>query len=156
MIELVLVRHAKSDWGDPALRDHDRPLNARGRSDAPVMAKRLAASGFRPGRILSSTAVRARSTAEEFGAALGVPVEQREELYASSARTLQAAASASGASALIVVAHNPGITALAEELSCGGISHLPTCAVARFVWESDDWDVATSIDPATWELMTPR
>ena len=44
MVELILVRHAKSDWGDPSLPDHDRPLNTRGRSDAPVMAARLARS----------------------------------------------------------------------------------------------------------------
>lgn len=156
MIELVLVRHAKSDWGDPALRDHDRPLNARGRSDAPVMAGRLAASGFRPERILSSTATRARTTAAEFGAALDVEVELDENLYAAPARTLLAAAAASGVSKVIVVAHDPGLTVLAEALSDGEIAHMPTCAVARFVWNEDDWDVATSLDPESWEFMTPR
>ena len=156
MIELVLVRHAKSDWGDPSLRDHDRPLNARGQSDAPAMARRLASSGFRPERILSSTASRARTTAAEFGAALGVEVELDENLYAAPGRTLLAAAAASGVSKVIVVAHDPGITVLAEALSDGGIAHMPTCAVARFVWNEDDWDVATSLDPESWELMTPR
>lgn len=160
MIELVLVRHAKSDWDDPRLRDHDRPLNARGKRDAPVMAKRFAqgrlADAAEAPRILSSTAVRARATAAEFAAALGVEVELDENLYVAPTRTLLAAAAASGASSVIVVAHNPGISTLAEALSDGGISYMPTCAVAGFVWHQDDWEVATSVLPESWRLMTPR
>ena len=70
MVELVLVRHAKSDWGDPGLPDHERPLNARGTANAPMMARRLADTGITVDRIVSSTAVRARTTAAAFGAAL--------------------------------------------------------------------------------------
>ena len=62
MIRLVLVRHAKSDWANPSIDDHDRPLNARGLRDAPRMARALAGTGFRPEVILSSTALRARTT----------------------------------------------------------------------------------------------
>ncbi|QTV79966.1 SixA phosphatase family protein [Microbacterium sp. NIBRBAC000506063] len=163
MIELVLVRHAKSDWGDPALADHDRPLNARGESDAPVMAARLAEqfrslspSKARPERILSSTALRARTTAAAFGEALGVEVELDENLYGAPARVLLETAAASGASSVLIVAHDPGMTVLAEALSDGGIGHMPTCAVARFVWNEDDWDVAASVDPESWEFSTPR
>ena len=47
MKTLLLARHAKSDWGDASVRDHDRPLNARGLRDAPAMATRLAAEGLR-------------------------------------------------------------------------------------------------------------
>ena len=91
MIRLALVRHAKSDWGDPRLDDHDRPLNDRGLRDAPRMARRLAETGFRPDVILSSTALRARTTAEAFGAELGVAVSLDPELYGAPARTLLAA-----------------------------------------------------------------
>ncbi len=56
---LGLFRHAKSDWGNPGLDDHDRPLNDRGVRDAPRMARGLAETGFRPEVILSSTALRA-------------------------------------------------------------------------------------------------
>ena len=162
MIELILVRHAKSDWDDPRLADHDRPLNARGRSDAPVMAARLAGHlrspsppQGRPERIVSSTALRARTTAAVFSDALGVDLELDERLYGASARTLWETAAASGASSLLLVAHNPGMTVLAEALSDGGIAHMPTCAVARFRWDDDDWEVAASL-PARWELETPR
>lgn len=158
MIRLALVRHAKSDWGDPGLDDHDRPLNARGLRDAPVLAARLAETGFRPEIVLSSTALRARTTAGFFADAFGdgVDVEERAELYGAPARTLLAAASASGARSVVVVAHDPGMTVLAEALSGGGIGGMPTCAVAVFTWDVDDWDVATSVDADSWTFDSPR
>lgn len=156
MIRLVLVRHAKSDWGNPALDDHDRPLNDRGIRDAPRMARELAETGFRPEVILSSTALRARTTAEAFAAEFGVAVNLNPELYGAPGRTLLAAAAASGAHQVIVVAHDPGMTDLAEQLSGGGIGHMPTCAVATFTWHQDDWDVLDAVDPVEWTLESPR
>lgn len=156
MITLVLVRHAKSDWGDPRLADHDRPLNARGLRDAPRMARRLGDSGFRPDAILSSTAVRAATTAEFFREPWGVPVELQEGLYAAPAPVLLQAAVDRAARSVIVVAHDPGISTLAAELSGGGIGRMPTCAVATFTWDQDDWDVATAVDPSAWTFASPR
>ncbi|MGK0715592.1 SixA phosphatase family protein [Leucobacter sp. W1153] len=181
MVELVLVRHAKSDWGDPGLPDHERPLNARGAANAPMMARRLANTGFTVNRIVSSTAVRARTTAAAFGAALGCEVELAPHLYDSSAETLLGAAVATGAGsgagragdqdapavaevtggqvrprAIMLVAHNPGITDLASRLSTGGIDHMPTCAVARFVWATDEWNEAATRSPNAWSLDTVR
>lgn len=156
MIRLVLVRHAKSDWGNPALDDHDRPLNDRGIRDAPRMARELAETGFRPEVILSSTALRARTTAEAFAVEFGVAVNLDPELYGAPGRTLLAAAAASGAHQVIVVAHDPGMTDLAEQLSGGGIGHMPTCAVATFTWHQDDWDVLDAVDPVEWTLESPR
>lgn len=156
MTTLVLIRHAKSDWGDPGLDDHDRPLNERGLRDAPVMAARLHGTGLRLDAILASTAVRARTTAGYFGNAFGLDPMLDEQLYGASAQTLLAAAAASGADAVAVVAHDPGMTVLAERLSGGGIGHMPTCAVATFTWTSDDWDVASAIDPDDWTFDSPR
>lgn len=160
MVELVLVRHAKSDWGDPGLPDHERPLNARGTANAPMMARRLADTGITVDRIVSSTAVRARTTAAAFGAALGCEVELEPHLYDSSANTLLEAAVAAGTEArahtIMLVAHNPGITDLASRLSAGGIEHMPTCAVARFVWATDDWNEAVTRSPDSWSLDTVR
>lgn len=156
MITLALVRHAKSDWGDPGLDDHDRPLNDRGRRDAPVLAARLAQTGFRPRALLTSTALRARTTAGYFADALGVHAEERAELYGAPARTLLSAAAASGAPQVMVVAHDPGMSVLADALSKGEIGAMPTCAVAVFTWDADDWDVATSVDPTSWTFDSPR
>ena len=156
MIRLVLVRHAKSDWGDPNLDDHDRPLNDRGLRDAPRMARALAETEFRPEVILSSTALRARTTAESFGAEFGVGVDLDPELYGAPGRTLLAKAAASAARRVVVVAHDPGMTALAERLSDGGIAHMPTCAVATFTWDDEDWSVVDSVDPVDWTFDSPR
>ncbi|GAA1678713.1 SixA phosphatase family protein [Microbacterium lacus] len=156
MIRLVLVRHAKSDWGDPSLDDHDRPLNDRGLRDAPRMARALAETGFRPDVIRSSTALRARTTAEAFAAQFDVGVDLVPELYGAPAGTLLAVAAATRAERAMIVAHDPGMTVLAERLSGGGIAHMPTCAVATFTWAEDDWDVAAAIDPAEWTFDSPR
>ena len=56
--ELILLRHAKSGWGNPSLADHDRPLNKRGERNAPEMGVRLVAMGVRPEAMFTSTAVR--------------------------------------------------------------------------------------------------
>jgi phosphohistidine phosphatase len=154
-LTLALVRHAKSDWGDPSLDDHDRPLNERGFRDAPAMARRLAASGFRAEAILSSTALRAATTASYFADALGVAVDEDARLYGASASTLLGAAVARGARSVVVVAHDPGMTVLAGRLSAGAIGHMPTCAVATFTWSEHDWEVASALDPDSWTYDTP-
>ena len=64
MKTLLILRHAKSSWKDPALADHDRPLNKRGKSDAPRMGALMRQLGLIPELILSSTAKRAYITAE--------------------------------------------------------------------------------------------
>lgn len=156
MTALVLVRHAKSDWGSPSLADHDRPLNARGMRDAPALAARLAGTGLRLDALLTSTALRARTTAGFFGAALGLEPEPDEDLYGAPAATLLRSAAARGVTAVMIVAHDPGMTVLAERLSGGGIGHMPTCAVATFRWDTPDWEVATAIDPDAWSFDSPE
>lgn len=155
MVTLVLVRHAKSDWGDAHLNDHDRPLNARGLRDAPAMAERLALGGMRLDAILASTALRARTTASFFGACFGLRPELDAGLYGAPARTLLTSAVARRADATMVVAHDPGMTVLAERLSGGGIGAMPTCATATFRWDTDDWDVAEATDPDSWRFAAP-
>ena len=66
MKTLILVRHAKSDWGNPSLSDFDRPLNERGKRDAPVMAKRLLDKKIKIDQIIASPAKRAARTAKYF------------------------------------------------------------------------------------------
>lgn len=161
MTTLVLVRHAKSDWGDPGLDDHDRPLNERGLRDAPRQALALAETGFRPDAILASTALRAATTADFFSGAFEVPVELDERLYGAPGSLLLSAAveratSEPGVERIMVVAHDPGMTVLAAQLSDGGISHMPTCAVAVFEWNETDWDVASALEPASWSFTAPR
>ncbi len=155
MTTLILVRHAKSDWGNPGLDDHDRPLNARGLRDAPAMAARLADTGIRIDTIVASTALRARTTAGFFGARFGVEPVLSDDLYGAPPRVLLSAATRSGRGTVMVVAHDPGMSMLAADLSDGGIGHMPTCAVATFAWSTPDWDVATSVPPDSWTFDSP-
>ncbi|MDF1488526.1 SixA phosphatase family protein [Tessaracoccus caeni] len=155
MITLTLVRHAKSDWSDPWLADHDRPLNERGARNAPMMARRFVDAGVEVQRILSSTAVRARTTASAFGAELGIPVELEDDLYHASARDLLLVAGRAGVSSVMLVAHDPGLSDLASRLSAGRITHMPTCAVATFTWNLEEWqDVMPPADAMSYD--TPR
>ncbi|NLA65016.1 MAG: phosphohistidine phosphatase [Leucobacter sp.] len=162
MLTLVLVRHAKSDWTEPALADHDRPLNARGRRDAPAKARKFAelntSGSILPiERIISSTATRARTTAAEFATALALADEHQfsldHELYLASAEELSAAAAHSRVSAVLLVAHDPGITELASRLSAGEIDRMPTCAVAMFNFHADDWQEVNWSRADTWNRL---
>jgi phosphohistidine phosphatase len=160
MIRLALVRHAKSDWSSPGLADHDRPLNERGERDAPMMAARLAEDGFAPDVIVSSTALRARTTAQAFADEFGMPVVLEESLYAAPASHLLRGVqdAGDGVASVLLVAHNPGITDLAYALSQERIQHMPTCAIARFAWDLDasQWSAIDAVEPVEWSLETPR
>ena len=168
MKTLVLVRHAKSDWGDPALPDHDRPLNDRGRRDAPRMGALLAERGTRPEVILSSTATRARKTAEAFAAALdlgeGALVLDRR-LYGSSPATMLAVLAelderderlGEAVEVAVLVAHDPGIAEFAEQLSDGRIDRMPTCAIAEFAFEVDSWSELRGARPSSVRFDRPE
>ena len=72
---LTLVRHAKSDWSDTSLTDRQRPLNPRGKRDAPEMGKRIVNHGIRPSLIIASPAVRAWTTAKIIATEISYPIE---------------------------------------------------------------------------------
>lgn len=78
------------------------------------------------------------------------------ELYGASAGTLLAKAAASRAADVIVVAHDPGMSELVERLSRGEIAHMPTCAVAAFTWDEDDWDHVDESAARDWTFETPH
>lgn len=155
MKSLILVRHAKSSWESPGLGDHDRPLNERGRHDAPKMAQRLADRQVAPDVILASTAVRARTTAAIFADALGVELELDDRLYGASTTTLQRVVIEREAPSVLIVAHDPGLSMLAASLA-DEITHMPTCAVARFHWNTGSWADAFASSPDEWSFDAPR
>jgi len=156
---LLIVRHAKSDWGNAGLADHDRPLNDRGRRDAPHMGRRLAERGTVPDVIRSSTALRARTTAEAFADALGVEasVELDETMYATSvAHLLEIIAGLDGAAhTVMLVGHNPESTALVRRLT-GAEVELPTCAVAEVRVPVTRWADASGAAGELVRLDTPK
>jgi phosphohistidine phosphatase len=133
MHTLLLLRHAKSSWDEPALADHDRPLNARGQRDAPRMASFIVQRGLVPDVILSSSANRARSTALVVAEACDFSPELRvtRALYMAEPEDfLQALAQLpSHAGRVLVVAHNPGLEDFLEALTTIH-ERLPTAALA--------------------------
>ena len=144
MKTLTLVRHAKSSWKDGSLNDRERPLNKRGKRDAPVMGKRVVEAGIRPSLIISSPAVRAWTTAKIFAKALAYPIEflQREDgLYLASLDNLLDAVATqdAGFNNLMLFAHNPGLTDFTNYLVPGITNNLPTAGVVSVNLECDDW-----------------
>ena len=157
MKTLLLARHAKSDWDVAGLRDHDRPLNARGLRDAPAMARRLVDDGVALQRIVSSTAVRARRTAEEYAAAFGIAPGEDPDLYAASARTILrvAAALPDDVEVAMLVGHNPGMADAVAELT-GSFVEFPTCAVAECSVDVGSWSALIEGSGRLQRLRTPR
>ena len=142
---LYLVRHAKSFWENEWLDDFERPLNRRGKRDAPVMADRLRELGVRPDRVLSSPAARAASTARILAPVLGYAREQvlyLENLYDASSSDLLRVISghADDAHSLMIVAHNPGITLLANRLGRAHIENVPTAGAVALEVDIPRWD----------------
>lgn len=141
MVRLLLIRHAKSSWQQPQLSDQQRPLNKRGRRDAPVMAEWLQQQQESLDVIYSSTAVRAISLAESIAAQLGIRVCPAESLYTFSARELLAELQSlpDAERCVAVVAHNPALTELLNELASESISNVPTAAIAALDCDIDRW-----------------
>jgi phosphohistidine phosphatase len=141
---LTLLRHAKSSWEDPALGDFDRPLNSRGRRDAPEMGRRLKARGEVPDLIISSPARRALATARMVAREVGMP-EQRiiaePGLYHAGGATILSIVRSleSLADHLMLIGHNPGFNDAANSLSEARIDNLPTAAMFQVAFDVDDW-----------------
>ncbi|MFJ4846392.1 MULTISPECIES: SixA phosphatase family protein [unclassified Streptomyces] len=134
---LVLLRHAKSAW-PPDVPDHDRPLGARGRRDAPAVGRWLRENKHIPDLVVCSTAVRTRETWELAADALGGRAEPRvaydERLYAATARALLDVLreTPDGVRTVLLVGHNPGVQDLALRLAGGGASEALLRAADKF------------------------
>ncbi len=154
---LSIIRHAKSSWDDPVIADFDRPLNPRGRRDAPRMAARLAANGVRPDRVISSPAKRAICTARAFAKELALEpaiIDPDERLYLASADTLLDIIRDQHRSvtSLMLIGHNPGLTELVHRLGDCPLANLPTCGCAVFRIDGEDW-AETSRRTARLEIV---
>ncbi len=160
MKTLLLMRHAKSSWKDTELSDIDRPLNKRGKKDAPFMGAILAEKELVPQLILSSTAVRARQTAELVTAACNFSGEIRSLDYfylAEPAAYLRGLAEVpDDLERVMVIGHNPGLEGLLQILS-GRIEALPTSTIAYLALPVDSWrDLHEDTEGELLELLIPR
>lgn len=111
-MRLALMRHAKSSWKEATSTDHQRSLNARGRTDAPRVAKRLVELGWIPEQIVSSDAARTRETVTRMAPEWPTPVPTRfsGDLYLAGVLTILAEIHSTDAAVetLLLVGHNPG------------------------------------------------
>lgn len=152
MKTLYFLRHAKSDWTDLSLSDHERPLNARGRRACIKIGLAMRALGIQPSLVLCSTAVRARETLDRVTSAgnLSWPVALEQDLYGAGVdRLLSLIRQQSDThESLLLVGHNPGFQDLilglsgdeASEGLLGRVARkLPTAAFAELVFPEDSF-----------------
>ena len=141
---LFLVRHAKSDWQHVGITDHERPLNHRGTRDVAVVAARVAARSDRPELIVTSSALRAVTTAEAMAAVLGFEssaLQVRDEIYHADSDALLAVIDGldDRYSRVMLVGHNPTMTAMVNEFADSAIDNMPTCSVAVLRFDVASW-----------------
>jgi len=144
MKTVLIIRHAKSSWDDPAMADFDRPLNERGKNDAPKMADRLLAKSIRIDTFISSPAKRAKKTAEVFARKYNVDktdILLIPTLYESHANiffdVIEKAPQKS--TSIAIFSHNPGITDFVNKLTATRIDNMPTCAVFAVKADVERW-----------------
>jgi len=160
MKTLFLIRHAKSSWDDAALADKERPLDARGKRDAPAMGERLARRDVKPDLIVSSPARRALATAEIIARKLDYKLKNivvDDRLYACAADDLLKVIHelADKQEQVMLFGHNPEFTELAHRLS-NQITEMPTCAVAEFTFDAKSWSSIGKATLATATLDYPK
>jgi phosphohistidine phosphatase len=144
MKTLYLVRHAKSSWKNPSLADFERPLNKRGKRDAPLMGKKLHEAGIKPGVIISSTAVRAFKTAKIIAMEIDFStkrINKKESIYLADVPTLIKVIRKIGdkTEQAMLFGHNPGLTMLANYLTNESVENIPTCGVFCIDFEINSW-----------------
>lgn len=161
MKQLLLVRHAKSSWSDFSVKDFDRPLNDRGKKDAPEMAKRLRDKDIDIDAFIASPAKRARKTAEifvkEFKKKKG-DIIFFEELYMANPSTFFEVISKTDDKfkTIAVFSHNEGVTTFANELTDKTIDDIPTCGIFAVKIKSKHWTDFEEAEKEFWFFDSPK
>jgi phosphohistidine phosphatase len=159
--KLLLVRHAKSDWDSLALDDFDRPLNEKGKKDAPVMAQRLLDKKIKIDAFVASPARRARKTASIFARAYDVGKKKiilKDELYAAPAEKFYDVVSSldDKYDTVAVFSHNPGLTEFANELTEVNMDNVPTCGIFAVKINASHWKDFREADKVFWFVDYPK
>lgn len=159
MKTLLLLRHAKSSWDEPSLRDFDRPLAGRGKRDAPRIGRALAERGPLPDLIVSSPAARTRATikAVRTAALLEADLQFEDIVYgASSAELIKLIRRLPAEkNCVMIVGHNPGLEDLVTRLTKMP-ARMPTAALACVEFKEGGWeDIEDGEGNLAW-LLTPK
>jgi len=144
MKTLLLIRHAKSSWDNPLESDFDRPLNERGKTDAPAMAKKIRKHKIDLDAIVSSPARRALETATFFSKEFKLDTKKihlAPALYEASGPDFSKTVASLDDSQKVIAlfAHNPGITDFINSLKCTFVSDMPTCGVYAIKIKTKTW-----------------
>lgn len=144
MRTLYLVRHAKSSWDNPGLRDFNRPLSDRGLRDAPSMARLLHEVGAAPDLLMSSPAKRALTTAQYFADAFGIEdadIVRNQDIYEATPTEILKIIShlPEDKKSVMLFGHNPTFTEVANLFSDNYIDNVPTCGVIQIGSSADRW-----------------
>jgi len=161
MKTLILVRHAKSDWSESGLSDMDRPLNDRGKRDAPVMAHRLLDKKIKIDAFISSPAKRAARTAKIIAGEYGKKKEKvtfNEKLYlAEPAAFFEVIEEADNKDETIAIfSHNNGITDFANLLTDTRVDNIPTCGIFAVKADCDSWQDFQKAKKTFWFFDYPK
>ena len=161
MKTLLLVRHAKSSWDNADAGDIHRPLNDRGKRDAPAMAQRLIRTGVHIDRLVSSPAKRALQTAEAFresGEGKGKEIRVVAELYHAAPSTFREVVAGldNGDDTVALFSHNPGITAFVNMLTNMRVDNMPTCSVFAVRSTAESWSDFLNSNPTYWFFDYPK
>ncbi len=146
MKKLFIVRHAKSSWDSPYLDDHDRPLNKRGKDNAPEMGRRLAKRNVLPDLMISSSAKRAFSTAKFIAKKISFPTNKirKESLfYHGNIENIISIIQNvdDSVNILMIYGHNPGMTDLTNYLTGSMIYNIPTCGITEVDFYISSWNL---------------
>jgi phosphohistidine phosphatase len=143
---LFIIRHAKSSWDASNIDDFERPLNDRGKRDAPRMGKRFKEKDIHPDLLLSSPAKRALSTAKRIAKELKYPkddIKTDRRLYHADEETMLTVVRElkDNRNVVMIFSHNPGLTEFVNSLMNGelDIDNVPTCGVVAFQFNFDSW-----------------
>ena len=161
MKSLILVRHAKSDWNDPLLKDFDRPLNDRGKKDAPAMAKRLVEKKVKIDAFISSPAKRAKKTAELFIKEFKEDKKDIiffDELYLADPGVFFDVVENTNKKyyCIALFYHNPGITDFANQLAQVRVDDMPTCSIFAVRIDIKDWADFRKGEKEFWFFDYPK
>jgi phosphohistidine phosphatase len=140
MKTLYLARHAKSYWKDQSIPDFDRPLNSRGKRDAPFMGEVLNDKKIMIDLIMSSPAKRTKKTAIEIASKIGYPekkIQFNEDLYEASSNTIIKLIKKieEKYDRVMIFGHNPGLTMLNNHISNHYIDNIPTCGIVALQFD---------------------
>ena len=159
MKTILFGRHAKSSWEDFSLKDHDRPLKKRGNKDASIIGEKLVELGYIPELIISSSAVRAQKTAEIYAGKLnGIKIDFVEELYLAPVHAFINLANnvSNKYQTIMMIAHNPALTELANIFSGSFIKNVPTSGILKVDFDVNSWRDINTYDGKLIDFLYPK